>query len=411
MCLSVCPTLSGVTPTPLRRVARVAIVGILALAMTAMIGAVALSGGDLRYAWRVLVHGDAGTDDVAWKDAVAIPAPSSPVTLDAGSAGCAALERLVTPDADATDIGDPLEDYLTTGGATALLVIRDGETLCAWDAADVPTAIRPVFSVSKTVLALALARAVEQGAVTVDDSLTDWIPELLDRDPRFAAITLGDLVDMRSGIAFDADAGFPWLDQDAARVYYATDLRTTTLEAPRIEARPGGFVYNDYAPNLLGLALERATGEPVPTGLVADVWGEVGAPDAAAWLVDDKGFAWHESGLVATAADLAAIGDLLLSPTADVAGSAGFAQRSLSVPADIVAVYDGVELGYGNGWWVLDPTSESPAFAAMGRFGQIVLVDPTTRTVIVRLGNNGYEHIESNAAIAARLLGWVRALD
>lgn len=410
MRFSVCPTLSGVTPTPLRRAARVATVGILALAMTAMIGAVALSGGDLRYAWRVLGHGDAGTDDVAWKDSVSIPVSATPATLSAGGAGCAALDGLVPPDADAAEIGDPLEDYLTTGGATALLVTRDGETLCSWDAEDDPTAIRPVFSVSKTVLALALARAVEQSAVTADDPITDWIPELLDRDPRFAAITLADLVDMRSGIAFDADAGFPWLDQDAARVYYATDLRTTTLEAPRIEAPPGGFVYNDFAPNLLGLALERATGEPVPTGLVGDVWGEIGAPDAAAWLVDDHGFAWHESGLVATAADLAAVGDLLLSPTADVAGSTGFAERTLSASAEAVATFDGIDLGYGNGWWVLDPGSESPAFAAMGRFGQIMLVDPATRTVIVRLGNDGYEHIESNAAIAARLLGWARAL-
>jgi hypothetical protein len=38
---------------------------------------------------------------------------------------------------------------------------------------------------------------------------------------------------------------------------------------------------------------------------------------------------------------------------------------------------------------------------AMGRHGQIMLVSPATRTVIVRLGRDG--HAETNVAIARRL--------
>lgn len=37
--------------------------------------------------------------------------------------------------------------------------------------------------------------------------------------PSLRRITLADLVDMRSGIAFEAETRFPWVDQDAPAIY------------------------------------------------------------------------------------------------------------------------------------------------------------------------------------------------
>jgi len=48
--------------------------------------------------------------------------------------------------------------------------------------------------------------------------------------------------------------------------------------------------------------------------------------------------------------------------------------------------FAGVEFGYRNGWWV---PNDHELFA-MGRFGQLMLVSPATRTVIVRLGRDGH---------------------
>jgi CubicO group peptidase (beta-lactamase class C family) len=64
-------------------------------------------------------------------------------------------------------------------------------------------------------------------------------------------------------------------------------------------------------------------------------------------------------------------------------------------------------MGYGNGLWILHDTDE-PAFAALGYHGQVMIADPSTDTVIVRLGDSGYENLTSEPQIAARLERWAR---
>jgi CubicO group peptidase (beta-lactamase class C family) len=66
-------------------------------------------------------------------------------------------------------------------------------------------------------------------------------------------------------------------------------------------------------------------------------------------------------------------------------------------------------MGYGNGLWILHDTDE-PAFAALGYHGQVMIADPSTDTVIVRLGDSGYENLTSEPQIAARLERWAREL-
>jgi CubicO group peptidase (beta-lactamase class C family) len=356
-----------------------------------------LAGFDARYVWRVLVHRDSSTDDYEWKDAVRVPAAASPLAWHEAPA-CDAVAAALRADPDAPD----LPAYLQRGGALGFVLIRDGAIACEWygngGRVDRPAA---AFSVSKTVTSLLLARAVDEGKVpSLDQPITDGAPALRSRDPRFAAITLAALVDMRSGIAFDDDTGFPWVTEDAPAVYYATDLAATVLDRVEIQSPPGRFVYNDYAPNLIGLALERAYGERVTAEPMRALWSVIGAEFAASWSVDDDGFAWHESGFVVTARDLARIGVAMVdggmlggrrvAPAAFVSRSFDPAGRSA------VATFAGTPLGYRNGWWVMGDGT----LVAMGRHGQIMLVSPATRTVVVRLGIDGYA--EPNVAIANR---------
>jgi CubicO group peptidase (beta-lactamase class C family) len=354
------------------------------------------AGMDLRYLGRVLWYRDASSDDFRWKRSTSVapaPAPASwRETRQCGAFAAAFVEGDVPA----------LSPYLARGGALALVVIRDGALACEWygngGSRDAPAA---AFSISKTVVSLLAARAVDGGALAgLDAPITRYLPELSARDARFASVTLASLLDMRSGIAFAEATTFPWIDQDAPAVYYATDLAHTVLVRPRIEAAPGDFVYNEYAPNLVGLALARATGAPLATGPMQALWNDLGAEHPAAWSVDDRGFAWHESGLVVTARDLARVGALMVSG-GKVGGRqvapAAFLARSLAAegrrPAASVA---GTALGYRNGWWTLGDD-----LLAMGRHGQLMLVSPATRTVIVRLGREG--HGESNVSIARRL--------
>jgi CubicO group peptidase (beta-lactamase class C family) len=356
------------------------------------------AGMDVRYMMRVLVHRDSSTSDYRWKDSMPIQAatPSIP-WREAPDCGSVANAFAAEP-----GISD-MNRYLTNGGALSLVVVRDGAIVCEWygngGARDRPAA---AFSMSKTVVSLLLARAVAGGKIaSLDDPITAHVPALGARDRRFAAITLANLVDMRSGIAFAEETRFPWVNQDAPAVYYASDLASTVIERPRIEKPPGAFVYNDYAPNLIGLALQRAYKSPLASGPMQTLWSELGAEYPAAWSVDGHGFAWHESGLVVTARDFARVGRLMLDHgrvgDRQVAPDA-FLSRSLDpVERETVVTFPGTPVGYRNGWWVLGDQD----LVAMGAHGQVMLVSLATNTVIVRMGEDG--HDETNISIARRL--------
>lgn len=335
---------------------------------------------DVRYLGRVLWHRDSSTSDYRWKASQAIAASTHPQPWRE-THGCSPLA---------------LDPTLEDSGTLAFVVIKDGALACEWygngGAATTPAA---AFSVSKIVTALVLARAVDTHAIAgYDAPITRYIPELAARDSRFEAITLGRLVDMRSGIAFEEDTTFPWVDGDAPRVYYATDLVKTVVTKPRVESPPGPFVYNDYAPNLVGVALDRAGVHPLAA--VREIWQDLGAESGAMWSVDDRGFPWLESGLVVTARDLARIGQLLLAPPKDFAGYVARVREPVAASEAIAATFGDTSVGYHDAWWRLGDD-----FVAMGRHGQLVLVSPATHVVIVRLGLDG--HGETNIAIARRL--------
>lgn len=335
-----------------------------------------MAGGDAGYVARVLMRQDSSITDVEWKQRTVVRAATVPRPWPE-AANC------------------PIRESLPTENAQSLVVVHDGQLVCEWygngGGRDHQAA---AFSISKTVISLLMARAVADGQIGgLDTPITEAIPELAARDKRFSAITLGDLIDMRSGIAFSDDISFPWVNRDYPSVYYASDLAGTVVRRPRIEGPPGRFRYNDYAPNLIGLAVRRSTGTTLTREPLQRLWNDLGAEHPAAWCVDDRGFPYHESGFVVTARDLAKIGQLMLddgrAAGRQVAPKA-FLDRSLD-PANLtpVTTFAGVNVGYRNAWWILPRSDGGRDLAGMGAHGQVMVVSPSTRTVIVRMGDDG----------------------
>src|SRR4029453_4939674 len=98
---------------------------------------------------------------------------------------------------------------------------------------------------------------IDEGAIhSVTDPVTDYVPELAQRDARFNQITLRDLLTMSSGIRYEEQSlPLPWGDD--VNTYYGTDLRDLALSETEILGPPGGaWLYNNYNPLLLGLVLE-----------------------------------------------------------------------------------------------------------------------------------------------------------
>jgi hypothetical protein len=76
---------------------------------------------------------------------------------------------------------------------------------------------------------------------------------------------------------------------------------------------PDEWVYNDYNPNILGLAHQRATGALLMDQPIRRPLSEISTEDPVAGCVGDQGFRHHESGLVSSPRDLAKIGTYALA--------------------------------------------------------------------------------------------------
>ena len=135
----------------------------------------------------------------------------------------------------------------------ALVVLRHGRVVAqaSWTPFH---AQRPglVYSVSKTFTACAVGFAVDEGLLDLDDRLVDLFPEAAgDAGPRAAALTLHDVLSMRTGHRTDT------LEQRGRGV---TGFPATFLATEPEEDR-GFFVYHNGATLMAALAVQRAAGE------------------------------------------------------------------------------------------------------------------------------------------------------
>jgi CubicO group peptidase (beta-lactamase class C family) len=243
------------------------------------------------------------------------------------------------------------------------------------------------FSVAKSFVSTLIGIAIDEGLIgNVTDPVTEYLPELSERDPRFERITLRDLLTMSSGLRYEEQSlPLPWGDD--VDTYYGTDLRDLGLSATQIVRPPRQeWLYNNYNPLLLGLVLERATGTSVSDYMATKLWQPLGAEADATWSLDSEGsgFEKMESGLNATPVDYARFGELFL-----LAGEWN-GQRIVSedwvreaTAADVTTDPAG---HYQYFWWI--DTQRPDRFYALGNFGQYIYVAPDAGAVIVRNGRD-----------------------
>jgi CubicO group peptidase (beta-lactamase class C family) len=285
-------------------------------------------------------------------------------------------------------INGSFEDYLEASGTTAFLVVDDNKVLYeknfnGYDERSLNTS----FSMAKSFASALVGIAIDEGYIkSVDEPITNYIPELLKKDKRFESITIRNLLTMSSGIKYEEGGFLPWSEEaDDTKTYYATNLRRLALNC-RIESRPDNyFEYNNYNPLLVGLILERATGMPVSRFMETKLWRPMGMEADGSWSLDSKkdGFEKMESGVNARARDFARFG-MLYAKEGDWGGkqliSRGWVEESTRPAASTDPSQD-----YQYFWWVNTPDGKNH-FSAQGNYGQYIYVAPEKDLVIVRLG-------------------------
>ena len=293
---------------------------------------------------------------------------------------------------------DHLDTFLANNHTQAFIVIQNDRILYEKYFNGIKRdSIVTSFSMAKSFTSALIGIAIQEGYIqSVNDPITNYLPELRDRDPDFGKITIRDLLMMSSGIKY---AEFPFLNGDDAKTYYYPDLRRLALAQTRIVDPPGKqFLYNNYHPLLLGLILERATGIPVANYLQEKIWKPLEMEFPGSWSLDHEGgFEKMESGINARAIDFAKFGRLFLNkgnwegvqeiPAAWVAEST---QEDRSI--NRVTYYPDNEFFMAmNGyykymWWGMRRGEKDYDFMARGDHGQYIYVSPYKNLIIVRIG-------------------------
>jgi CubicO group peptidase (beta-lactamase class C family) len=245
------------------------------------------------------------------------------------------------------------------------------------------------YSMAKSINAIMIGLAVKEGLIkSVTDPVTRYIPEL--KGTGYDGTTIRDLMEMRSGIAWDENffkPGTPSYDAHVASWIEEKARYTDAAFTTKREHQPGTYHrYNSLDSAVVGWVVERAAGMPVSKFLSTRLWQPAGMQADAFYVIDGPpgvGREFTAGGFNAVLRDFGRIGLLMLNN--------GHANGQAFLPDDFVSclsrdVTDNQAEGIGYGWfWWTIPGSH--AFTAIGGEGQYIYVDPDTKTVIVKMSH------------------------
>lgn len=300
-----------------------------------------------------------------------------------------------------------LDDFLRSTETTAFIVIKDDEILYEkYFNGYTRDSINTSFSMAKSFDSALIGIAIDEGLIkSVEEPITNYLPEL--KDKRFEKITIRHLLTMASGIKYHEN-GLPWGDD--ALTYYFPNLRKLALGV-KIQGPPGlHFQYNNFNPLLIGMILERATGNTVSHYLQEKIWKPLGMEYPATWSLDSKktGFEKMESGLNARSIDFAKFGRLFLNKGnwngKQIISEKWVVESTSPVAVDRQKYYDPkydpqdafriADNGYyAYFWWGRERDAAHHDFYAAGNHGQYIYVCPQKNVILVR---NGKESVIDN---------------
>ncbi len=308
----------------------------------------------------------------------------------------AGLEPLAFTDSEGEEqtIGGHLEETYTDG----MIVVHQGHVVFERYYNGMTERTRHLSqSMSKSVCATVAGILIGEGALDPDAPVQEYVPEFAECGYRDA--TLGQVMDMRSGIKFSEDYTDP--ESDIAKFDFASGWKrqpedyepNCTFDLIRGVAKDrdhgGKFQYRSIESDVMAFCMERVTGMTLSELLSTRLWSKMGAEENADFTVDSAGYALASGGLNATLRDYARFGLVHLQ-------MGHFNGRQI-VPAEWIAqCHEGDHSVFGepynaalpdgayrNQFWIESPTNR--AYMARGVFGQLIYIDPDHDMVAVKL--------------------------
>ena len=273
------------------------------------------------------------------------------------------------------------EEFLANTQTNAFLVIRGGKiTYEKYLNGKTESTVLPSYSVAKTMTSLVIGQLIDEGKIKESDTFVNILPEFKS-DSSFDDVTIKDLLDMNSGIGVSDNypTGPSGWGVAIAQMYATTDMNFFMKNNRKMAEKPGTYPeYRSVNTQMLGLIIQKVTGNRLADEFSDRIWKRVRADYDATWNVDKVG--GHEKAFCcfnATARDYARVGQALMNGMPDIASPSWTERLSTSV----------VTLDYGWGYsaqmWHPFPGIN----LMMGLHGQYIYQDKTNNTVIVKLSD------------------------
>ncbi len=269
-----------------------------------------------------------------------------------------------------------------------------------------------LMSVSKSMLGLLAAEI----GLDAGRQVADIVPEV--RDTAYRGATVRQLLDMRTGIAWDEN----YLASSGPIVEYRKSTGWNPLgpgDSPSDlhsfyskltdQAGPHGGRLHYTSPNsdLLGWAIERTTGARYADLMSELVWRPAGAERSAYITVDRLGAPRCAGGMCVTLRDLARVGLWVLEQ-----GKTERFERDGDPKAwaagDLAPYYPGLPIRYSRYWYFLD--GQAPLAFGMGIHGQNLFIDRVNDLVIAKLSSQAMPMDAARIGLTMRAISEVRKL-
>ena len=273
------------------------------------------------------------------------------------------------------------ENFLEETQTNAFLVIRKGKITYEryWNGKTQSTVL-PSYSVAKTMTSLVIGQLIDEGKVKESDTFVSILPQFK-AGTSFDKVTVKDLLDMNSGIGVSDNypTGPSGWGVAIAQMYASTDIDWFVMHNRKMSEEPGTYPeYRSVNTQLLGLIVQKITGQRLADAFSERVWKKVGADFNATWNVDRVG--GHEKAFCcfnATARDYARVGLALMTGEPKIASTSWKARLSTPVVT--------LDYGWGYGAQMWHPY---PGINLMlGLHGQYIYQDALHDTVIVKLSD------------------------
>jgi CubicO group peptidase (beta-lactamase class C family) len=282
----------------------------------------------------------------------AIPVPVSSLSFEAALAEAATLPRL-----------------------RSLLVSVDG-TLLLEQYFHGASAAQPanMKSASKSLISALVGIAIERGLIaSVREPLSRYLPEYVRDDAAKAAITIEDLLTMRTGLETTSNRNYGRWVSSANWVRFV-------LEQPMVDEPGGRMIYSTGSTHLLSAILTRAT----KMSTQAFAQSVLGAPlgiTFGAWQRDPQGIFLGGNEMFLRPREMLRIGELYLNGGRhEDRQVVPIGWISTSILPRTTSRWSDREYGYG--WWIRTLGGED-AYYAWGYGGQFIFVVPSVRLVVV----------------------------